>query len=192
MAPVLVPSHSLNYLGDRVWRGVVEDAHFCTVGDFFLYARGRGIYANFFDLGADSSGLQRTHPLGLFPRGTPARQLGAAASAAQRAAPPRSPGQAASRSRCPDRRHAPPAAHGKLVLRHEPLPCIAQGRVALIGDAAHAMSSSQARGMTAGLEDALALARALAASPQDLPAALLAYQAEAYPYCITTKIAAGR
>ena len=64
--------------------------------------------------------------------------------------------------------------------------------MALIGDAAHAMSSSQARGMTAGLEDALALARALAASPQDLPAALLAYQAEAYPYCITTKIAAGR
>jgi 2-polyprenyl-6-methoxyphenol hydroxylase-like FAD-dependent oxidoreductase len=35
--------------------------------------------------------------------------------------------------------------------------------------------------MTAGLEDALALAWALAASPRDLPAALLAYQAERLP-----------
>ncbi|HBH74592.1 MAG TPA: hypothetical protein DDY43_14465 [Synechococcales bacterium UBA10510] len=43
----------------------------------------------------------------------------------------------------------------------DPLPRLVQGRVALLGDAAHAMSLSQARGMTAGLEDALVLARAL-------------------------------
>ncbi|MFM7269688.1 MAG: FAD-dependent oxidoreductase, partial [Cyanobium sp.] len=45
----------------------------------------------------------------------------------------------------------------------DPLPSLAAGRVALLGDAGHAMSSSQARGMTAGLEDAVALARQLEA-----------------------------
>ena len=67
----------------------------------------------------------------------------------------------------------------------DPLPRLAAGRVALIGDAAHAMSSSQARGMTAGLEDALCLARALArqggadaAAPGN---ALAAYNAERLP-----------
>jgi 2-polyprenyl-6-methoxyphenol hydroxylase-like FAD-dependent oxidoreductase len=43
----------------------------------------------------------------------------------------------------------------------DPLPRLRQGRVVLIGDAAHAMSSSQARGMTAGLEDAVELAHTL-------------------------------
>jgi 2-polyprenyl-6-methoxyphenol hydroxylase-like FAD-dependent oxidoreductase len=43
----------------------------------------------------------------------------------------------------------------------DPLPTLVAGRVALLGDAGHAMSSSQARGMTAGLEDAVALAQQL-------------------------------
>jgi len=52
----------------------------------------------------------------------------------------------------------------------------------LLGDAGHAMSSSQARGMTAGLEDAVALARQLgglaAEAASDVEAALLRYNAE--------------
>ena len=67
----------------------------------------------------------------------------------------------------------------------DPLPHLALGRVALIGDAAHAMSSSQARGMTAGLEDAISLAACLARCPgsrsADLEAALAAYEAERKP-----------
>jgi 2-polyprenyl-6-methoxyphenol hydroxylase-like FAD-dependent oxidoreductase len=67
----------------------------------------------------------------------------------------------------------------------DPLPRLAVGRVALIGDAAHAMSSSQARGMTAGLEDALTLARCLAdgagSRPSDLKDALAAYEDERKP-----------
>jgi 2-polyprenyl-6-methoxyphenol hydroxylase-like FAD-dependent oxidoreductase len=56
-----------------------------------------------------------------------------------------------------------------------------QGRVALIGDAGHAMSSSQARGMTAGLEDGECLARQLAADREDPLAALQAYERERLP-----------
>ena len=63
----------------------------------------------------------------------------------------------------------------------DPLPRLVQGRVGLLGDAAHAMSSSQARGMTAGLEDALAMAEALAACPADPLAALLRYERERMP-----------
>jgi 2-polyprenyl-6-methoxyphenol hydroxylase-like FAD-dependent oxidoreductase len=54
--------------------------------------------------------------------------------------------------------------------------------VALIGDAAHAMSSSQARGMTAGLEDAVALATWLAPGASSTPLlALQRYQEERLP-----------
>jgi 2-polyprenyl-6-methoxyphenol hydroxylase-like FAD-dependent oxidoreductase len=54
--------------------------------------------------------------------------------------------------------------------------------VALIGDAAHAMSSSQARGMTAGLEDAVALAAQLASGASATPQqALQTYEQERLP-----------
>ena len=62
----------------------------------------------------------------------------------------------------------------------EPLPHLVAGRVGLIGDAGHAMSSSQARGMTAGLEDAVSLARHLA-QRSDPTQALAAYEAERRP-----------
>ncbi len=64
----------------------------------------------------------------------------------------------------------------------DPLPSLVGGRVALIGDAAHAMSSSQARGMTAGLEDAVSLAARLipGASPS-LAVALQRYEEERLP-----------
>jgi 2-polyprenyl-6-methoxyphenol hydroxylase-like FAD-dependent oxidoreductase len=63
----------------------------------------------------------------------------------------------------------------------DPLPRLVRGRVGLIGDAAHAMSSSQARGMTAGLQDAVVLARALGASAGAPVEALQAYEAERLP-----------
>ena len=64
----------------------------------------------------------------------------------------------------------------------DPLPALVDGRVALIGDAAHAMRSSQARGMTAGLEDAVALAARLAPGAAPTPQlALQAYQQERLP-----------
>jgi 2-polyprenyl-6-methoxyphenol hydroxylase-like FAD-dependent oxidoreductase len=154
----------LSYLGDRVWRGVVPDDRFCRDGEFFVYARGRGVYANVFDLGCDREGVPLTH-WGVFqeeilpasrdeqrrllqePVPEPAlAKLPADLAALIRATPPER--QVANWS-----------------FDIDPLPSLAVGRVALLGDAGHAMSSSQARGMTAGLEDALALARQLEAVP---------------------------
>ena len=63
----------------------------------------------------------------------------------------------------------------------DPLQRLVRGRVALIDDAGHAMSSSQARGMTAGLEDAECLARLLASGGEDPLEALRAYERERLP-----------
>jgi 2-polyprenyl-6-methoxyphenol hydroxylase-like FAD-dependent oxidoreductase len=63
----------------------------------------------------------------------------------------------------------------------DPLPALVAGRIVLIGDAAHAMSSSQARGMTAGFEDAVCLASQLASAGGDPDAALAAFEAERLP-----------
>jgi salicylate hydroxylase len=56
-----------------------------------------------------------------------------------------------------------------------PLPSYVRGRVALVGDAAHPMLPFLAQGGVMALEDAVVLARQLAASPDDQPSALLAY-----------------
>ncbi|MFN7899099.1 MAG: FAD-dependent oxidoreductase [Synechococcaceae cyanobacterium] len=61
VAPGLDASHRLNYLGDRVWRGVIEDATFCRDGQVIVYTRGRGVYANVFDLGSNPEGRPLTH-----------------------------------------------------------------------------------------------------------------------------------
>ncbi|WP_216900068.1 NAD(P)/FAD-dependent oxidoreductase [Synechococcus sp. CCY 9618] len=181
VAPLLCPERRLRYLGDRVWRGVVADGSFCRDGDFFVYARGRGIYANFFDLGSDAEGRELTHwgffqeeelpedrdrRRQLLDEGVPAdalAKLPADAAAIIAATPPQ-------------------CVVANWSFDIDPLRALAGGRVALIGDAAHAMSSSQARGMTAGLEDAVALAARLApGAATSLGQALQAYEQERLP-----------
>jgi 2-polyprenyl-6-methoxyphenol hydroxylase-like FAD-dependent oxidoreductase len=181
VAPLLCPGRRLRYLGDRVWRGVVPDGSFCTGGDFIVYVRGRGIYANFFDLGSDAEGRPLTH-WGFFQeedlpddREARKRLLEEGVPAAALA---KLPGDAAAIIAAT----LPEDVVANWSYDIDPLPSLAGGRVALIGDAAHAMSSSQARGMTAGLEDAVALAARLApgASPS-LAMALQGYQEDRLP-----------
>jgi 2-polyprenyl-6-methoxyphenol hydroxylase-like FAD-dependent oxidoreductase len=62
----------------------------------------------------------------------------------------------------------------------EPLPSYVQGRVALLGDAAHAMSPDRGQGAGQSLEDAVVLAAALAAEPT-VEAALNRYDADRRP-----------
>lgn len=59
----------------------------------------------------------------------------------------------------------------------DPLPRWGEGRVTLLGDAAHPMLPFMAQGAGQAIEDAVVLARHLASATADLPAALRAYEA---------------
>jgi 2-polyprenyl-6-methoxyphenol hydroxylase-like FAD-dependent oxidoreductase len=64
----------------------------------------------------------------------------------------------------------------------KPLPSFAVGRIALLGDAAHAMTPDLGQGASQAFEDAAALTRYLAdADPADVPERLLRYDAERRP-----------
>ena len=62
----------------------------------------------------------------------------------------------------------------------EPVKDWTKGRVVLLGDAAHPMLQYLAQGACMATEDAVCLAESVAASPDDLPAAFLAYQNARY------------
>jgi salicylate hydroxylase len=59
----------------------------------------------------------------------------------------------------------------------DPLPCWTQGRLSLLGDAAHAMLPHLGQGANQSIEDGITLATMLARADRDsAPAALLAYE----------------
>lgn len=166
----VVPGVKLFYLGDLVWRGVVTDNTFCTDGNFIVYVRGRGIYANFFDLGnglthwgffveQEKDEQERAHDIPIPPR-----------ELAKLPIEPRTVIES-----------TPPE---QIVTRYsydiDTLPQLHRGRILLIGDAAHAKSPTRARGMTSGLEDGLALSRFLASS-SNIPTALVSFETERKP-----------
>ena len=170
----VVPGVRPAYLGDKVWRGVVEDDRFCTDGHFIVYIRGRGIYANFLDLG---NGLthwgffveyEQTEAEKYVPRPfdcqLPANEL----------------------AKLPEKARSVilSTPSDRIVARFsydiDPLPRLYRGRVVAIGDAGHAKSPSQAWGMTAGFEDCLALARHLKTATT-VEEALAGFQTERLP-----------
>lgn len=178
VAPLVAPERKLNYLGDRVWRGVVVDDSFCRDGEFFVYARGRGVYANAFDIGVNESGEPITH-WGFFQE----EPLPATRAEQKRLLTEPVPGEAL--AKIPDdiakliNSTSPESVLANWSFDIDPLPWLVKGRAVLIGDAAHAMSSSQASGMTTGWEDGVVLAqeleRCLTSDKGDVDQALAAY-----------------
>ncbi|MEO0457089.1 MAG: FAD-dependent monooxygenase [Cyanobacteria bacterium P01_A01_bin.114] len=164
-----------NYLGDIVWRGIVPDDEFCTDGNFKVYIRTQGIYANFFDIGfgqthwgffiekdqqPDEVGKGRPNDVSM-----PTQELSKLPEVARRII------------------QSTPAEDIKCRFSYDidTLPTLQNGRIILIGDAAHAKSPTRARGMTAGLEDALALSRHLSVAGSSVDQMLTAFQAERLP-----------
>ncbi len=177
----VVPGIKPAYLGDLVWRGVVEDESFCPAGNFIVYTRGRGIYANFFDLGRDPQQPERpkrTH-WGFFME-----QAQAANQQILCPADVTIPALALAKLPADARAVIESTPLEAIVTRYsydiDPLPRLHQGRVLLIGDAAHAKSPTRAKGMTSGWEDGLALAQHLGAGAE-IPETLVAYEAERLP-----------
>jgi 2-polyprenyl-6-methoxyphenol hydroxylase-like FAD-dependent oxidoreductase len=178
VAPLVAPERKLNYLGDRVWRGVVVDDDFCHGGEFFVYARGRGVYANAFDIGVNECGEPLTH-WGLFQE----EPLPATRAEQKRLLTEPVPSDAL--TKIPDdiaqliNSTPPDNVLANWSFDIDPLPRLVKGRAVLIGDAAHAMSSSQASGMTTGWEDGVVLAqqleRCLTSDKGDVDQALAAY-----------------
>lgn len=170
----VVPGVEVCYLGDIVWRGVVRDYTFCSEGKFIVYIRGRGIYANFFDLGGGYTHWgffiekdQEESEVGILqPRNT--------------GIPPEELAKLPHEPRAIIESTPPEQIACNYSYDIDPLPRLYNGRIVLIGDAAHAKSPTRARGMTAGFEDALALSRYLASSP-NLEEALEGFQAERMP-----------
>ncbi|MFM7643099.1 MAG: FAD-dependent oxidoreductase [Cyanobium sp.] len=185
VAPLVTPERRLNYLGDRVWRGVVKDGSFCRDGEFFVYARGRGVYANVFDLGVDRQGQPLTH-WGFFQEEPLPAERDEQRRLLSEPVPEEALAKVAADLANLIRQTPAEALVANWSFDIDPLPRLHTGRVVLIGDAAHAMSSSQARGMTAGLEDAVGLARALSpptvdASANDLETALNSWAFQRLP-----------
>jgi 2-polyprenyl-6-methoxyphenol hydroxylase-like FAD-dependent oxidoreductase len=160
VAPSVAPERKLNYLGDRVWRGVVEDDCFCTDGEFFVYARGRGVYANSFDIGVNEYGAPITHWGFFHEEPLPANRADQKRMLLE-------PVPTDLLAKIPDDiARVIKSTPVERVLANwsfdiDPLPRLVNGRGVLIGDAAHAMSSSQASGMTTGWEDCVVLAQHL-------------------------------
>jgi 2-polyprenyl-6-methoxyphenol hydroxylase-like FAD-dependent oxidoreductase len=169
----VVPGVKLCYLGDLVWRGIVAASSFCPDGHFIVYARGRGIYANFFDIG---NGL--TH-WGFFIETDQARDEQGSLLQPEPTIPHEELAKLPSDARAIIEATVPDQIVTRYSYDIDPLPRLYQGRVVLIGDAAHAKSSTRARGMTAGFEDALSLSQHLATA--EATAALAAFQAERLP-----------
>jgi len=170
----VVPGVEPCYLGDVVWRGVVENQSFCQEGQFILYIRDRGIYSNFFDIGDGCThwGFFIEYEQDDAEKGLP-RPHNSAIPRAELA-------------KLPDEARAviESTPTEQIVYNFsydiDPLPQLHKGRILLIGDAAHAKSPSRARGMTAGFEDALAFSRYLASST-DVEEAIKGFEDERIP-----------
>ena len=82
--------------------------------------------------------------------------------------------------------------HGRIwaLNDRDPMPGWSQGRVTLLGDAAHPMLPYLAQGACMAIEDAVSVADAIAADPGDVPAALKTYEAARFARTASVQVAA--
>ncbi len=128
----VVPGVKPRYLGDLVWRGVVADKTFCPEGTFIVYARGRGIYANFFDIGDD-----RTHWGFFIEKAQEAGEVGVLRPQ-DTSIPVEELGKLPDEPRAVIEKTLPENIVTRYSYDIDLLPRLHKGRILLIGDAAHA------------------------------------------------------
>ena len=69
-----------------------------------------------------------------------------------------------------------PRVHKWAIVDRDPLPRWGEGRMVLLGDAAHPMTQYMAQGAASAMEDAVVLARCIEAEPHELPSAFRRYE----------------
>lgn len=168
------PDIQPSYLGDVVWRGIAPNNHIFSEGDFIVFMRARGVYANAFNIGQNrchwgffTECEQREDERGLHaPKNTqmPPEEL----------------------AKLPDtiRQTIEMTPQENIVCRYSydinPMQRIVADRVIILGDAAHAKSPSRAQGMSSGLEDAVIFTNYLTSSTT-IDEALATFEQERLP-----------
>ena len=171
----LVGEVNPQYLGTMTWRGVISNDGFCQSKHFILFKRFNGVYSNLSDL---EGGLVHW---GLFVDMSEGSNLGEAVS----------PDEVQQILALTERKLAPifrrvlEATPSSEIIRRPlldipPLARLVSSNVAIIGDAAHAMSPTRGQGLSTGFEDGLVLAHFLATC-SNKSEALARYQSERQP-----------
>ena len=164
------------FLGHRFWRGLADDASLIADGVLHRYFSGIMLRLTAFDVGSDHFGRQQTHWC-LFARAsTDPASVESSAGLDSVSIPD------AALEELPDsivdliQTTEPSRIATGMVMDAEPLNRLVHARVALLGDAAHPMAPTQARGVCSGFADALVLADCLELGSADLSDALGSYQ----------------
>lgn len=163
------------YLGTMTWRGVMPNDGFCESKHFIVFKRFNGVYSNLSDL---EGGLVHW---GLFVDMSDISNLGESVSPDEvQQILDLTEGKLA-----PIFRRVLEATPSLEIVRRplldiDPLPRLVSSSVAIIGDAAHAMSPTRGQGLSTGFEDAFVLAQFLATC-SNKSEALARYQTERQP-----------
>ena len=176
MLELLGVSRHPTFLGHRFWRGLADDASLIADGVLHRYFSEIMLRLTAFDVGSDHFGRQQIHWC-LFARAsTDPASVESSAGLYSVSIPD------AALEVLPDsivdliQTTEPSRIATGMVMDAEPLNLLVHARVALIGDAAHPMAPTQARGVCSGFADALVLADCLELGSADLSDALGSYQ----------------
>ncbi|QNI53837.1 FAD binding domain protein [Synechococcus sp. BIOS-E4-1] len=167
-------------LGQRFWRALADDGSVLRGGVFHRYGSHDTLRLTAFDVGPDPCGCEQTHWC-LFVASPAVRRSERLESVTQRSFPPGAlqglPESIVQMIQSTD----PSSITTGRIMDAEPLDQLVYGNVALLGDAAHPMAPTQARGVSSGFEDAVVLADSLDRHRHDLEAALGDFQQRRLP-----------